>query len=113
MGDLTPLHSLKYCLQVRGVSRRGSFAEGMERATEKEKARFLDIAKGLCSGRTVCRGHMDVNERPAAELRTQIYIGIDIGYISKETGNQWVRESKELSAMLAGLIKTLKNHTDS
>jgi len=63
----------------------------MERATNKERTRFLDIAKGSC-----------------AELRTQIYIGMDIGYITKSLGSEWVNESKELSAMLIGLIKSIK-----
>ena len=74
-----------------GLSVPSNIAEGMERATEKEKARFPDIAKGS-----------------AAELRTQIYFGIEIGYIPKETGKQWIKEAKELSAMIVGLMKTLK-----
>jgi len=41
-------------------------------------------------------------------LRTQIYIGVDIGYISKDLGIQWIREVKEISSMLGGLIKTRK-----
>lgn len=71
-----------------------SFAEGMDRSSNKEKAHFLDIAKGSC-----------------AELRTQIYIGVEIGYIPK--GNPWVKETQEISAMLAGLRKSIKNHTDN
>ena len=52
---------------------------------------FLSYAKGSC-----------------AELRTQIYIGIDIGYISKDAGMNWVRETKEITAMLVGLMNSLK-----
>jgi four helix bundle protein len=55
----------------------------MERSTTKEKIRFLDIAKGS-----------------AAELRTQTYIGIEIGCIDKKTGRQWINETKEISAIL-------------
>ena len=50
----------------------------MERFSSKEKSRFLDIAKGS-----------------AGELRTQIYIGIDIGYINKSLGQTWIKECKE------------------
>ena len=74
-----------------GLSVPSNIAEGMERASEKEKCRFLDIAKSSC-----------------AELRTQTYIGIEIDYIEKSTGNKWVAESREISAMLVGLMKTLR-----
>ena len=67
-----------------------NIAEGMERSTEKEKARFLEIARGS-----------------AAELRTQIMIEIE--YINKETGEQWLKETKEISAMLVGLARSLKS----
>ena len=70
-----------------------NIAEGMERSTEKEKARFLEIARGS-----------------AAELRTQIMIGIEIKYINKETGEQWLKETKEISAILVGLTRSIKKH---
>jgi hypothetical protein len=65
-------------------------AEVMDRFSAKQKTYFLHIAKGSC-----------------AELRTQTYIGIDIGYIPNETGKQWITETKEISAMLVGLIRTV------
>lgn len=71
-----------------GLSIPSNIAEGIERDSNKEVARFLTIAKGSCG-----------------ELRTQIYIGIEIGYIAKPTGNAWVQETREISAMLVGLIK--------
>ncbi|MEJ1296075.1 MAG: four helix bundle protein [Candidatus Sedimenticola sp. (ex Thyasira tokunagai)] len=61
----------------------------MERTSVKDRARFLEYAKGSCG-----------------ELRTQIYIGLDIGYINDSTGKQWVQETREISAMLVGLIKS-------
>ena len=62
----------------------------MTRGTAKDKRHFLLIAKGSC-----------------AELRTQIYIGIDIGYIEKACGNRWIQETREIAAMLSGLISKL------
>lgn len=38
-------------------------------------------------------------------LTAQIYIGIEIDYIAKEVGDEWLRETREISAMLVGLIK--------
>jgi len=73
-----------------GLSIPSNIAEGMERTSSKEKIRFLDIAKGSC-----------------AELRTQTYRGIEIGYIDSEIGQAWIRESKEISAMLVGLMKAM------
>lgn len=70
-----------------------NIAEGIERESDKDCVRFLQYAKGSCG-----------------ELRTQIYIGIDIDYIQDETGKQWINETKELSAMLVGLIKSKRNN---
>jgi hypothetical protein len=32
---------------------------------------------------------------------------MDIGYITKETGKAWVEETKQISAMLVGLMRSL------
>ena len=71
-----------------GLSVPSNIAEGCERDSDAEIARFLTIAKGSCG-----------------ELITQIYIGIEAGFIEKELGMSWVREAKEINAMLGALIK--------
>ncbi|MFG6179051.1 four helix bundle protein [Halomonas sp. THAF12] len=71
-----------------GLSVPSNIAEGMARHSVKDRTRFLYIAKGSC-----------------AELRTQIYIGIEIGYIDREEGYCWINETKEIAAMLSGLIR--------
>lgn len=83
-------HGFRDQITRAGLSIPSNIAEGMERITEKEKARFLDIAKGS-----------------AAELRIQTYIGLEIGYIPKETARHWINKTKEISAMLVGLRKTV------
>jgi len=75
-----------------GLSIPSNIAEGIERGSNKDCVKFLYYAKGSCG-----------------ELRTQIYIGIDIDYINPETGNQWIQETRELSAMLVGLIRSKQN----
>lgn len=71
-----------------------NIAEGYERETNKDFLKFLHYAKGS-----------------AGELRTQIYIGIAIGYIDKTTGRHWLNEAKQISKMLAALIKARKSFT--
>ena len=67
-----------------------NIAEGIERKKIKEKTNFLNYSKGSC-----------------AELRTQIFIGMEIGYIPKDTGKTWIKETEEISSMLKGLMKYL------
>ena len=75
-----------------GLSIPSNIAEGFGRSSDKEKRNFINYAKGSC-----------------AELRTQVYIGIEIGYVPGDVGRVWVAESLEISAMLSGLMKYLKS----
>ena len=69
-----------------------NIAEGLERSSSPDKCRFVEYAKSS-----------------VAELRTQIDIGIEIGYIPEGTGLRWIQECYELAKMLAGLINTIKS----
>lgn len=69
-----------------------NIAEGLERSSCPDKCRFIEYAKGS-----------------VGELRTQVDIGIEIGYITKDVGDIWIQECHELARMLAGLIIKLKN----
>ncbi|MCU7814975.1 MAG: four helix bundle protein [Candidatus Thiodiazotropha sp. (ex Lucinoma kastoroae)] len=75
-----------------GLSIPSNIAEGSERGSKKDFIRFLQYAKGSCG-----------------ELRTQVYIGMDIGYISQDKGKDWTQETRELSAMLAAFINSIQN----
>jgi len=44
-------------------------------------------------------------------LRTQIYIGMDIGYIERESGKRWLAEAEEISRMLHAFINTIRNES--
>ena len=77
-----------------GLSIPSNIAEGSERETNKERANFLNYSKGS-----------------AGELRTQIYIGMDIGYIDSKQGKEWLKETEEIFKMLYGLIKSIKTQT--
>lgn len=73
-----------------GLSVPSNIAEGVERSTTKEKKNFLNYSKSSCG-----------------ELRTQIYIGVEIGYIPRDMGKIWIKETEEISSMLKGFIKYL------
>ncbi len=83
--------SLKDQMTRSAVSIPSNIAEGAERDSKQDFARFLHIAKGS-----------------AAELRTQVNIACQIGMLKPETSQELINELKSISSMLHGLIKTLK-----
>jgi len=78
--------SFKDQITRSALSVPSNIAEGFEKDSSKEKIRYIEISKGS-----------------AAELITQIYIGIEINYIKKNTGLTWVKELNEILSMLSGL----------
>jgi len=74
-----------------GLSVPSNIAEGVSRISDKETLQFLSIAKGL-----------------AAELETQLLIGIDIGYLDSAAAKAWLKDVSDIQAMLMGLIKRYK-----
>jgi len=84
-------YSFKDQITRASLSIASNIAEGMTRNSDREKVQFLSIAKGSCS-----------------ELRTQTYIGVEIGYIARDTGTVWIEQSKRIASMLSGLMKTLR-----
>jgi len=79
-----------------GLSVPSNIAEGFERDSNREIARFLTIAKGSCG-----------------ELVTQTYIGIEANYIEKKVGLEWIDETRQIAAMLGALIRRHRNETSS
>ena len=75
-----------------GLSIPSNTAEGMERSTAADQCRFLDYARGSCG-----------------EPRTQTIVGQKVGFISKVTGDAWYAETKELAAMINGLIRSVRS----
>ena len=73
------------------LSIASNIAEGMERTSDKDTMKFLDIARAS-----------------SAELITQIYIGIEIGYIEKDSGLKWIKETEIIAKMISSLIKSIK-----
>lgn len=82
--------SLKNQIERAGLSVPSNIAEGAERGGAKEFGQFLKIAKGS-----------------SGELRTQLYIAGKLNILESEKVRQLVKESKEISAMLEGLRKSV------
>jgi four helix bundle protein len=84
-------YGFKDQLTRSGLSIPSNIAEGLERISDREKVRFLDIARGSL-----------------AEAQTQIYIGMKIQYINSNLGTIWIKELEEIGKMLTGLINSIK-----
>jgi len=78
------------------VSIVSNIAEGFERESEAEFARFLMIAKGSCG-----------------EARAQLLIALDQRYVTKEQFLTFSARSKQVSAGLANLARYLRNSRDT
>jgi four helix bundle protein len=79
-----------------GLSIPSNIAEGIERTSDQEKTRFLDIARASL-----------------AEAKTQIYIGMKIHYIPNEKGRAWIEELEIIGKMLSALINSIKKDIES
>ena len=74
------------------LSIASNIAEGFERQSDKDFARFLVIAKGSCG-----------------EVRAQLLIAMDQQYITKEQYSELGGAARQISAGLANLARYLKS----
>ena len=74
-----------------GVSIMLNIAEGSARKTDKEFAQFLFVAAGS-----------------AAELKATFYVAKDQDYIDEQTFLKFYEQTDEISRMISGLIKYLR-----
>ena len=87
-------YSLRDQIERAGLSIPSNIAEGAERGSVKDFAHFLNFSKGSC-----------------AELRTQLYIARKLALLGKSEFEELVSETKEISAMLQGLRKSVLART--
>jgi len=68
-----------------------STGHGFSRQTDKEFIQFLYIAKGSVS-----------------EIQSHLYLSMDLDYLSKEEFNKAYEESEEITKLISGFIRYLK-----
>jgi four helix bundle protein len=77
---------LKGQIQRASVSIMSNIAEGFERGRPSEFHQFLSISKGSC-----------------AELRSQLYIAFDAGYLNQEIFDELMSKAIEVARIVGGL----------
>lgn len=87
-GSLGNDYGLRDQIRRSAVSVPSNLAEGDERNTDKDSVRFFYIAKGSL-----------------AELRTQLQISHEIGYLDKNIFEEIDMECERLGKMIGALIK--------
>jgi four helix bundle protein len=85
-GEFSKDFGLKSQIQRASVSIMSNIAEGFDRAGRSEFHHYLVIAKGSC-----------------AEVKSQLYIANDIGYISMTSFNKLKGLADEISLIIGGL----------
>ncbi len=86
-------YGLRDQIRRSSISITSNIAEGFDRETNKEFKRFLYIAKGS-----------------AAELKSQLYLAFDLGYLKSNEFDILIEEVNEISKLLYGLIKYLNKN---
>ena len=91
LGSFSKDYGLRDQIRRAGVSIMSNIAEGFERGGTREFVQFLSMAKGS-----------------SGEVRSQLYVSVDQGYIDKDTFEQLFKLATETSRMIAGLMNYIR-----
>ncbi len=83
---------LKNQMRDAAVSVSSNIAEGFEQRSRKEYLNFLNIAKGS-----------------AGEIRSQLYLAFEIGYIERTELDQYREKARFLSGSISNHVKAISN----
>jgi len=89
-GRFTRDFGLKDQIRRASISILSNIAEGFERGGDKEFLQFLAVAKGSCG-----------------EVRAQLYIAVDQGYLSQDLFERLSNNADEIGRLISGLMKYL------
>ena len=90
-GDFARDFGLRDQIRRASVSVLSNIAEGFERGGNQEFLQFLAIAKGSCG-----------------EVRCQLYVALDQGYVIREEAEKLIDLHKKLSIMIHKFMEHLK-----
>jgi four helix bundle protein len=82
-------------IQRAAVSIMSNIAEGFERSGRREFHQFLSTAKGSC-----------------AEVRSQLYVAFDIGYLMKSEFQRLLAQAEEVGRVVGGLRASVEKLRD-
>lgn len=95
-GSLSKDFGLSGQMQRAAVSIPSNVAEGYERATPAEFHHGLSTAKGSCG-----------------ELRTQLYIAAEVGYLSQQDFAPLLAQAEEVSRIIGGLREAVRRQKET
>jgi len=95
-GPFSKDFGLREQIRRASVSIMSNLAEGFGRGGRSEFHQFVVIAKGSC-----------------AEVRSQLYVALDVGYITQEQFDRLYSRAIEVSKILGGLRSSLQRQKDS
>jgi four helix bundle protein len=94
-GSFTKDFGLSGQIQRAAVSVMSNVAEGFERGSRAEFHQFLLVAKASC-----------------AEVRSQLYIAFDVGYLDQPGFNDLLGQAEELARVIGGLRASVEKQRD-
>ncbi len=90
-GQFARDYGLRDQIRRAAVSVMSNLAEGYERGSRQEFHRYVTISKASC-----------------AEVRTQLYIALDVGYVVEQQFRDLMDQAEEVSRILGGLRVSLE-----
>jgi len=86
-------YALRDQIRRASISVMSNIAEGFERRTDMDFARFVSMAKGS-----------------AAEIKSQLYIALDQGYVDQNRFNELYEKCDKVSRYLGSFIRYLSQN---